>query len=206
LESETANPILYKDEYDFQVFNNPSELRAVIEEKNAENNKSRMVAGYCWDWISKKNVHAYDIEFSEFDFKMQWNLTKDGSSWLIAEDSINEIGCIHTCQGLELDYVGVIVGNDLRYENGEVITDVLQRSSMDRSVFGIKKMLKEDSLKAERIADQIIRNTYRTLTAIPYLEILLENLEFSRVSAVKNSRISQENDLIATENPGFKSF
>jgi hypothetical protein len=44
------------------------------------------------------------------------------------------------------------------------------------------------------------------ITAIPYLEILLENLEFSRVSAVKNSRISQENDLIATENPGFKSF
>jgi hypothetical protein len=44
------------------------------------------------------------------------------------------------------------------------------------------------------------------MTAIPYLEILLENLEFSRVSAVKNSRISQENDLIATENPGFKSF
>ena len=43
-------------------------------------------------------------------------------------------------------------------------------------------------------------------TAIPYLEILLENLEFSKVSAVKKSRISQENDLIATENPGFKSF
>jgi hypothetical protein len=47
---------------------------------------------------------------------------------------------------------------------------------------------------------------YYQKPAIPYLEILLENLEFSKVSAVKKSRISQENDLIATENPGFKSF
>jgi DUF2075 family protein len=160
---ETANPILQKDEYDFRIFDDPSELRAVIEERNSTNNKSRMVAGYCWDWISKRNDDAFDIEFPEFDFKMQWNLTKDGSSWLIAENSINEIGCIHTCQGLELDYVGVIVGNDLRYENGKVITDVYERSSMDRSVFGIKKMLKEAPEKAKELSDRIIRNTYRTL-------------------------------------------
>lgn len=159
----TANPILYKDEYDFQIFDDPSELRTVIKERNLVNNKSRMVAGYCWDWVSKKKDTAYDIEFPEFDFKMQWNLTKDGSYWLIAENSINEIGCIHTCQGLELDYVGVIVGDDLRYENGKVITDVSKRSYMDQSIRGIKNMLKEAPEKALEISDRIIKNTYRTL-------------------------------------------
>lgn len=94
---------------------------------------------------------------------MQWNLKSDGSNWLIADNSINEIGCIHTCQGLELDYVGIIVDRDLRYEDGQVVTDVLERSSMDQSVRGIKKMLREDPEKAIQISDRIIKNTYRTL-------------------------------------------
>lgn len=160
---ETANPTLRTEDYDFRIFDDPSELRTVIEEKNKVNNKSRMVAGYCWDWISKKRPDEYDIKLPPFDFQMQWNLKSDGSNWLIADNSINEIGCIHTCQGLELDYVGVIIGRDLRYEDGQVITDVLERSSMDQSVRGIKKMLREDPEKAQHISDRIIKNTYRTL-------------------------------------------
>ena len=127
------------------------------------NNKSRLVAGYCWDWISKKDPEAYDITFPQYDFRMRWNLTKDGSTWIIAPDSINEIGCIHTCQGLELDYVGVIVGPDIRFEDGRVVTDVTKRSSMDYSIRGIKKMMKEDPQEARQVADRIIKNTYRTL-------------------------------------------
>ena len=162
--NETANYLLKKDEFDFRIFDNPSELRTVIYQKNRINNKSRMVAGYCWDWISKKkDPSAFDIQFPEYNFKMKWNLTKDGSNWLIAKNSINEIGCIHTSQGLELDYVGVIVGKDLRYVDGQLITDITQRSSMDQSIRGIKKMLKQESEKAEQLASQIIKNTYRTL-------------------------------------------
>jgi len=164
---ETANIRLSPQEFDFRIVDNPAELRALIRAKNAaqipENNKSRLVAGYCWDWISKKDPEAYDITFPQYDFRMRWNLTKDGSTWIIAPDSINEIGCIHTCQGLELDYVGVIVGPDLRFENGRVVTDVAQRSSMDRSISGIKTMMKEDPQEARQVADRIIKNTYRTL-------------------------------------------
>lgn len=164
---ETANIRLSPQEFDFRIVDNPAELRALIRAKNAAqipaNNKSRLVAGYCWDWISKKDPEAYDITFPQYDFRMRWNLTKDGSTWIIAPDSINEIGCIHTCQGLELDYVGVIVGPDLRFENGRVVTDVAQRSSMDRSISGIKTMMKEDPQEARQVADRIIKNTYRTL-------------------------------------------
>ena len=160
---ETANIRLSPQEFDFRIVDNPAELRTLIDATNSENNKSRLVAGYCWDWISKKDPEAYDITFPQYDFRMRWNLTKDGSTWIIAPDSINEIGCIHTCQGLELDYVGVIVGPDLRFENGRVVTDVAQRSSMDRSISGIKTMMKEDPQEARQVADRIIKNTYRTL-------------------------------------------
>lgn len=160
---ETANHNLDTKDFDFRVFDDPVELRRTIEEKNKTNNKSRMVAGYCWDWITKKkDPDGYDVTIPEHGFQMKWNLTKDGSTWLIADNSINEIGCIHTCQGLELDYVGVIIGDDLRYENG-IITDVLERSYMDSSVRGIKKMIKEDKESALHISDRIIKNTYRTL-------------------------------------------
>ena len=51
---------------------------------------------------------------------MSWNLG-NSQTWAIDKESVNEIGCIHTCQGLEFDYVGVIIGDDIRYENGKII-------------------------------------------------------------------------------------
>ena len=159
---ETANIKLTSEEFDFRIVDSPTELRDLISHKNEVNNKSRLVAGYCWDWVSKKNPGTCDITFPQYDFGMRWNLTKDGSTWIIAEDSINEIGCIHTCQGLELDYVGVIIGPDIRFENGRVVTDVTKRSSMDRSIFGIKTMLREDPQEALQLADRIIKKTLLT--------------------------------------------
>lgn len=160
---DTANIKLSPENFDFRIFDNPNDLRRVIEEKNRVNNKSRMVAGYCWDWRSKKEPEAMDVVIPEYGFEMQWNLQRDGGNWIIANESVKEIGCIHTCQGLELDYVGVIVGPDIRYQEGEVITDFTGRSSMDQSLKGIKSLHKSDPSQALKTADRIIRNTYRTL-------------------------------------------
>lgn len=104
-----------------------------------------------------------DIVIPEHDFAKQWNLADDGMLWLIKEESINEIGCIHTCQGLELDYVGVIIGPDFKIQNGEAVTDAYERSSNNRSIFGIKKMMTEKPQEANELAETIIKNTYRTL-------------------------------------------
>lgn len=160
---ETANQDLKDINYDFQFFDSPSEMFDQVKLRNDLNNKSRVVAGYCWDWKSKKDPSAFDIEFPEFNFSKQWNMSDDGMLWLIKEGSIDQIGCIHTCQGLELDYVGVIIGPDLKVRDGEVITDVYERSKNDRSIFGIKKMLNENKNQALELSDSIIKNTYRTL-------------------------------------------
>ena len=161
--SETANIRLSPDDFDFRIFQDPNELFAAIKEKNRLNNKSRVVAGYCWDWKSQNDPDEFDITIPEFGFRKKWNLKTGKEPWLIGKNSIEEIGCIHTCQGLELDYVGVIVGTDMRFENGHVVTDVLKRSGNDQSVKGIKKELKEDRDSALQISDEIIKNTYRTL-------------------------------------------
>lgn len=126
------------------------------------NNKSRIVAGYCWDWISKKDNKLFDIVIGD-EFKMQWNLTSHGSAWIIRPNSISEAGCIHTCQGLELDYVGVIIGLDLIVRDGKIITDGLKRAGTDQSIKGFKKKLKEHRESAITEVDFVIRNTYRTL-------------------------------------------
>ena len=160
---ETVNQDLSGVDYDFRVLDNPTELRELIVEKNKINNRARLVAGYCWKWPSKKDFNAYDIEFPEYDFRMKWNLTEDGSTWIISPKSVNEVGCIHTCQGLEVDYIGVIIGDDLIVRNGVVITDASKRASSDNSVKGYKKLMKENPEEAKEQLDLIIKNTYRTL-------------------------------------------
>ncbi|MDU5741107.1 MAG: DUF2075 domain-containing protein [Clostridium sp.] len=158
----TANFDGFDFDYEIEVVDNPSEMREKILEKNKVNNKARLLAGYCWDWISKGNYNNYDIVFPEYNFKMKWNLTSK-EPWAIGKKSVNEIGCIHTCQGLEFDYVGVIIGEDLRYENNRVISDFSKRAKTDQSLKGIKKLYKNDKEKALEKADEIIKNTYRVL-------------------------------------------
>lgn len=158
----TANYEMDDIDYDIKVCDTPSEVYHIILEKNKAPNHARLLAGYCWNWIKegKNDTNIHDIKIG--DFEMSWNL---GSSltYAIDDTSVNEVGCIHTSQGLEFDYVGVIIGNDLRYQDGKVITDFTKRARTDQSLKGIKKMYKEDPIKAEQVADEIIKNTYRTL-------------------------------------------
>jgi len=160
---ETANPTLEDIDYDVKVFDDPNELRKAIFQKNRINNKARMVAGYCWEWASKKDKTTMDIIIPEHNFEAQWNLTDDGSLWLIAEKSVEQIGCIHTCQGLELDYIGVIIGNDFVIRDGEVVIQPLEHPGRDKALSGIRGWLKKEPEAALAAATEVIKNTYRTL-------------------------------------------
>lgn len=159
----TANERLDTTEFDFRVLDSPNELHDLILERNRGNNRSRVVAGYCWEWNSKRDSSAYDIVIPEHGYKRRWNLTEDGSLWIVAEDSVKDVGCIHTCQGLELDYVGVIVGPDLVARDGRVLTIPERRARADKSLSGLVRLLHGDPKKAEAEAERIIKNTYRTL-------------------------------------------
>ena len=151
----TANYNLEELDYDFEVFDDPNILREKLREKNKINNKSRMVAGYCYEWSSKKDHTKFDIVLKN-GFIAQWNFSQT-STWAIDENSFEQIGCIHTCQGLEFDYVGVIIGKDMIYRDGKVRTDYTKRAKSDMSLKGFKNK------EHEKDCDEIIRNTYRTL-------------------------------------------
>lgn len=159
---DTANFDLKDIDYDIRIIDSPNEVRNMIIETNREHNRSRMLAGYCWEWRKegKNDASVHDIKID--DFEMSWNLGNT-TTFAIDEDSVNEIGCIHTSQGLEFDYAGVIIGDDMRYENGHIVTDFTKRAKTDQSLKGIKKMYKENPEIALKEADEIIKNTYRTL-------------------------------------------
>lgn len=157
----TANPLLDNSEYEFKIFDTPQAMHAAIEQKNHDN-KARVVAGYCWPWRSRKDARESDIVIGS-DYKRQWNLDQDGSLWIIADNSVDQVGCIHTCQGLEVDYIGVIIGPDFIVRNGRVLTSALERDKNDKSIRGWKKMMKEQPDLAKQETDLIIKNTYRTL-------------------------------------------
>ena len=159
---ETANFDLKDIDYDIRIVDSPSEVRNLIIERNRPSNRARILAGYCWPWIKagQNDTNVHDIKIG--DFEMSWNLGNT-STFAIDESSVNEIGCIHTSQGLEFDYAGVIIGDDMRYENGHIVTDFTKRASTDQSLKGIKKLYKEQPEFALKEADEIIKNTYRTL-------------------------------------------
>ena len=156
-----TNNYVGKINYDIAVCDTPQELEALIKIKNAENNKSRIVAGYCWNWNKDEinNTDYHDIQIG--DYGISWNL---GAKQTFAIDnSINEAGCVHSVQGLEFDYVGVIIGEDLYFKDGKVCTDFQNHASSDPSFKGIKKMYKKNEIMAREISDTIIKNTYRVL-------------------------------------------
>lgn len=141
--------------YDFRVFDSATEMRDALREKNQINNKARMVAGYCYDWNVKNHRGDYDIMLPG-GFRAKWNLAND-KIWAINPSSFEEVGCIHTAQGLEFEYVGVIIGKDIYYDvdKGAVMTNKSAISTDDRSS-GIRSASDQD-------AARLILNTYKTL-------------------------------------------
>jgi hypothetical protein len=158
---KTAHEALDRRQYDFRVYDDPEQMFDFISKQNATGGRARVVAGYCWEWKSKNSAKVCDIEIGSF--RKKWNLASDGGAWLVQPDSIHQVGCIHTVQGLEMDYVGVIIGPDLVVRNGKVVTDGSKRAKGDQSIKGFRSLLRRDPVRARAEADIVIKNTYRTL-------------------------------------------
>ncbi len=159
----------HPDKYEFKVFDSAADMQKAIIEKDDLNNqnhsvsgKCRMVAGYTYEWVSKgkyRDGFDFDIVLDEGAFEAKWNLrcNEVGSnySWLNDPNSVREVGCIHTCQGLDMKYCGVIIGKDLQYKNGAIRYCKDQIAKSDRNS-GIRKADDETAAK-------LIRNTYYVL-------------------------------------------
>ena len=99
-------------DYDLRFFDDIHELRRAVLEKDHEVGLSRLVAGFAWPWASKNDPDAYDLEID--GLQLTWNRT--ATDWINSETSRDEVGSIHTVQGYDLNYAGVIIGSDLGYD------------------------------------------------------------------------------------------
>lgn len=102
-------------EYDFRLFDDLGEMREAIIARDAEVGLSRLLAGFAWKWRSKKNPNLFDIEIE--GLQLRWNVAE--TDWISSPTSIDEVGSIHTTQGYDLNYAGVIIGPDLRYDSAQ---------------------------------------------------------------------------------------
>lgn len=152
---QTANTNFEFNNLKVKIFDNPVIMRDELRELNKINNKTRMIAGYCYDWNVKNNKGDWDIILPN-GFKAKWNLAND-DHWAVNPNSFEEIGCIHTCQGMEFDYVGVFIGKDLYFKNGHVHTN-RNAISKDDKTSGIRS-----KSTSNEEADKLIRRTYKVL-------------------------------------------
>jgi DUF2075 family protein/Cdc6-like AAA superfamily ATPase len=138
-------------EYDLMVFDSLKDLYEVLEEKENEFGLSRLVAGYSWPWLSKENKTAIDIEIEGLKFK--WNQTD--KDWINSPTAFTEIGCIHTTQGYDLNYTGVIFGEEITYNNITKTIEINPASYFDQN--GKRGIANPEDLKA------YIINIYKTI-------------------------------------------
>lgn len=99
-------------EYDFKIYDDLSKMVDDIKDKNQKMDLCRLISGYAWPWTSKKNPDKHDIEIG--DVKLKWNSVNH--NWVNSANAINEVGCIHTVQGYDLNYAGVIIGPEISYD------------------------------------------------------------------------------------------
>lgn len=152
------------EEFDFKIFDNPQDLYNAIKEQNDKDGQTaRLCAGFCWPWSDKTDENGDLLkEVKIGSFAMPWE-TKDTIKprpkgyvqwyeWAYKPEGIKQVGCIYTAQGFEFDYIGVIVGKDLRYdkETGVLYTDITAT--------------KDPTLKRSKEGfDDYVRNIYRVL-------------------------------------------
>ena len=117
------------DDYDFRLFDDVKEMHEAIRSRESEVQLSRLVAGFAWPWKTKANPSAFDIDVE--GYRLRWNQAQ--TDWINSATSVDEVGSIHTVQGYDLNYAGVIIGPDLRFDMGN------QSITVDRASYYDKK-------------------------------------------------------------------
>lgn len=137
--------------YDFKLFNDLNEMLIEVQNKDKVFGLSRMVAGFAWEYKSKKNRLLYDIEID--NLSLRWNSTE--IDWVNSTNAINEVGCIHTTQGYDLNYTGIIIGPELDYDFTTQKFLVYKNSYKDKNG--------KNSIKDENVLKEYIINIYKTI-------------------------------------------
>lgn len=141
----------YSVEYDVRLFDKLENLVHEIKRKESQEGLSKLIAGYAWKWVSKKDKSQYDIVID--NVKLQWNSV--ATDWINSTNSINEVGCIHTTQGYDLNYAGVIIGPELDYDFNKKELIIYKHQYKDKAG--------KNTITNELVLKDFILNIYKTI-------------------------------------------
>ena len=143
--------IFYSKEYEFTMFDSIETMIQQIKLRDQESGLSRLIAGYSWEWKSNKNKDTFDIHID--DVKLKWNGTSN--DWINSDGAINEVGCIHTTQGYDLNYSGIIFGNEISFNPVTKEIIVNEENYFDKNG--------KQSIKDPKELKLFILNIYKTI-------------------------------------------
>jgi uncharacterized protein len=155
--SDDNTPVKRFNGYDLRFFDNFTEMRSEILRLDAEHGLSRLLAGYAWEYKTKTQPELFDIEIE--GIKLRWNQTV--TDWVSSPTSPQEVGSIHTIQGYDLNYAGVIIGNDIGYDK------VLNKVFLRRDNYFDKKGKENNPVLGIEYSDEdvlhFVLNIYKVL-------------------------------------------
>ncbi|MDP4913304.1 MAG: DUF2075 domain-containing protein [Saprospiraceae bacterium] len=137
--------------YDLQLFDNFSDFVNELREKNAKHQLSRFIAGYAWPWVSQNDPDAYDIEIE--NIKLKWNST--AIDYINSDIDAQEVGCIHTTQGYDLNYAGIIFGPEIINNPVSKEIEIIKENYRDRNGTA--------TIRDNAILKDYIVNIYKTI-------------------------------------------
>lgn len=144
-------------QYDLRLFDSVNEMREAILMREREVGLARLVAGYAWDWKTRGNKPGFDFEIEGTQFT--WN--RADKDWINSPTSIEEVGSIHTVQGYDLNYAGVIIGEDLRFNEATQRVVVDRESYRDRK--GKENLAKLEQKTTDDDLLRLVQNIYAVL-------------------------------------------
>jgi hypothetical protein len=146
------NTIFQPDAYDLLVFDSFSEMYKQLTIKEESYGLARLISGYSWPWISESNEDVFDIEIEGLKFK--WN-SKSKEDWINSPNAFKEVGSIHTTQGYDLNYGGIIFGREISYNINTNEIEIDREMYFDK--YGKQGVGNDDDLKNYLI------NIYKTI-------------------------------------------
>ncbi|MDB9755093.1 DUF2075 domain-containing protein [Winogradskyella sp.] len=144
------------ENYDLVVFDSMKDMYEQLTIKEEKHGLCRLVAGYSWPWMSdpkKKTPDLNAIDIAIDGVELQWN--KTDKDWINSESAFNEVGCIHTTQGYDLNYTGIIFGEEISYNKVTKQIEIDKSKYFDKN--GKRGIDDIDDLKA------YIINIYKTI-------------------------------------------
>lgn len=149
----------YSQNYDLRVFDSPSEMYDEIQKKQYQDGEvdkyTRLLAGYTHEFKTRIDPNDIDFDMDNHKFMMRWNKDKCKIAYINDETQLDRIGSIHTIQGVDMNYAGVIIGKDVLYRDGKIIFNKDANAKSD-TASGIRTAKDEDAIR-------MIRNTYKVL-------------------------------------------